>query len=149
MLGIVHFLTGAGLGAFITNQPVLLAIAFFSHYLLDATPHIDTETIGPEKPPYTRKQIALFVIDIICTVACILLLYKYRSRWLIIILAGLVAQLPDLMVPLYRFPIMLPLRLFHDLSHWNKNLAKHAAWYYFGIATQMVLSLAALWIIVR
>jgi len=148
MLGTVHLLTGAMLGATITEPVSLVALAFFSHYLLDFLPHIDPETFT-DRLSFTWQQTTVLVLDTVSTVLFALIFYLNHDRWTLILLGGLAAQLPDLMIPLQKYEWFTPLRRFHELWHWKKERAEQWGWYVVGLCSQVVVGVMALLVIWR
>ncbi len=147
MIGTVHLLVGAMFGAVLPNNETVFVAAFFSHYILDWLPHIDPDTFTEKAKPYSWRQIAVLVTDTISTILFAIVFYLHKERWVPILLGGVAAQIPDLLIPLYRYPILAPLRIFHEMFHWNKERAQHWQWFWAGLATQVVIGGIALRII--
>ena len=150
MLATVHLLTGAMFGATLPNNAIIVIAAVFSHYLLDALPHIDPDTFIDEDSAfqkYSWKQIAVVVIDAISVITFALTLYHYQTRWFPILLGGVAAQLPDLLIPLEKYRWYAPFAHFHTMIHWDKRLAKQWPWFIAGFVSQIGISAIALFVI--
>lgn len=144
MIGIVHLLTGAAIGALIPDITTAFILAFFSHYLLDWLPHIDPETFARKKLPYTWGQFLALALDVIAVGLVTLLFYAMNENWLPILVAAAAAQLPDWMIPFEKYKFFEPLKRMHSIFHWDSKLAKSWKWYLSGILTQTAISLAFL-----
>lgn len=147
MLATVHMLTGAMIGAELHSNIAIIVVAFLSHYLLDALPHVDPGTFVSEEKPYSYKQTVIIVIDAITMIAFAVLFYHYHHRWLPIVVGGLVAQLPDFLMPLEKYAFFAPFKKIHVFFHWDKTQAMRWRWYILGIGTQTIMSALALWLV--
>lgn len=143
MLGTIHLLVGAMIGATLPNNAAIVVVALCSHYILDAVPHIDPGTfrISRSKPSWTQSII--LGLDMISMIAFALIFYKHSQLWFPILLGSVVAVLPDFLMPLYRRSFFYPFGAFHDLIHWRKEKARKWSWYLAGIFSQALVSLLA------
>lgn len=148
MPGTVHLLVGAALAVLIPDQPLMVVLAFFSHYLLDLLPHIDPETFAEKFKPYTWWQRAMLSTDIILIAALLLALFWLRSQPFQYLLGATVAQLPDLMSPLESYSVFFPLKAIHqDMFHWDKTRARRWSWYIAALLIPIAISAACLFTI--
>lgn len=148
MQGTVHLLVGAALAILIPHEPTMVAAAFFSHYLLDLLPHIDAETFTQKDRPYTWTQWASLIVDILLVITLLIALYLLRNdAGPRIIIGAIVAQLPDLMIPIEQYRIFYPLYRIHTMFHWNEKRAKYWDWYIAGIFTPIAVASVALFVI--
>src|SRR5436189_1202106 len=118
MLATVHLLTGAMFGATLPNNAVIVIAAIFSHYILDALPHIDPDTFTDQENAYASynwKQLSVVVIDAISVITFGITLFHYQHLWFPILLGGVAAQLPDLLIPLEKYKWYEPLARFHTM----------------------------------
>jgi hypothetical protein len=91
MTAVNHIVTGAVLAAAVPQPAIVLPIAFFSHFVLDATPHYGNDDHN------SRQFMKVLTFDIVLSVAFILsLLFLRPDNWLLIAGAGMLAASPDL-----------------------------------------------------
>jgi hypothetical protein len=147
MIAVVHLLAGAVIGAYINSPPTIVALAFFSHYLLDLIPHIDPETFAEGHSLSTWTQRLSFVLDITAALVIAWLLLYTHQRWSFVILGSIAGLLPDVAMPLERYGWYKPFRDFHYLCHWNPNRARAWSWYIAGLTAPATIGLASLVII--
>jgi hypothetical protein len=92
MLGFNHVLTGSII-AIIAPTPLVPAVAFVSHFILDMTPHFGRSTTVT---PYTKQFIRLLIFDaILCFLALGFALVLFPDRWFIIVIGAFFSALPD------------------------------------------------------
>lgn len=149
MPGTVHLLFGAALAAFIQHPPLLVVVAFFSHYILDFLPHIDPDTFAEGDKPYSWWQKATLITDGILIVTFLIGFYTLLDRPYVLLLGTLAAQLPDLLIPLESYAFFSPLKRIHDLCHWDKTRARWWSWYIPGLVIPIVISVFSLLIILN
>lgn len=70
MLIASHALVGGTIGELVDNPILALLLGIISHFVLDAIPHYDTTDDGR----YTKRQLALFLFDLIIGVVLIVIL---------------------------------------------------------------------------
>lgn len=143
MPGTVHLLVGAVIAALVPDMPLMVTLAFFSHYVLDFIPHLDPDTFAAEKKPYTWWQRATLAADVILIVTFLIAIFLLRRDPFGVILGAVVAQLPDLLVPLESYSAFYPLHAFHEITHWDKSRANRWAWYMPALVAPVVISLTA------
>lgn len=147
MPGTVHLLVGAAIAATVPSLPLMVVLAFFSHYVLDLLPHLDPETFTDAVNPYTWWQKATLAADVVLVIILLIALWWLRHEPLNFLLGAIVAQLPDLLTPLERYHAFTPLRLMHELFHWDKTRARWWSWYIPALVIPVAVSTGALFII--
>jgi hypothetical protein len=64
MLATPHFVLGAAIGSLCPRRPVVAAVlAFGSHFVLDATPHLDAHTLLGGPAGITGPEAAMIAVD--------------------------------------------------------------------------------------
>lgn len=94
MLGFNHTLAGS-IVAVITPAPLVPAVAFISHLLLDITPHF-----GKHQgfKPYNRNFKILLLVDaVLCFGVLFLAWWLFPDKWLIVAIGAFFGTLPDFM----------------------------------------------------
>ncbi|MEX0650259.1 MAG: hypothetical protein WD200_04605 [Candidatus Andersenbacteria bacterium] len=147
MPGTVHLLVGAALAALIPHTPTMVVAVFFSHYVLDLLPHIDAETFASKTGPYTGSQKISLVIDAILILTLLIALFLLRNEGAHILMGAVIAQLPDLMIPLERYRVFYPLHRIHTMFHWNEKRANFWDWYIFALFAPILVAGSALVVI--
>lgn len=147
MQGVVHLLAGAAIALAIQTPSVMFVTAFFSHYILDLLPHIDPDTFATPDRPYTGRQWAALIIDILLVIGFMAALYVLQEQRPIILLGAIAALLPDLLAPLERYAQFAPLKICHEQFHWNPRRANLWSWYIAGLVTPAAIGIASLTII--
>lgn len=147
MPGTVHLLIGAALAVLIPHTPTMVVAAFFSHYVLDLFPHLDAETFAVKARPYNWTQKASLIIDAVLILTLLVALFMIRNEGSYILLGAVMAQMPDLMIPLEQYQIFYPLRRIHKIFHWNEQRAKYWDWYIFALFAPILLAGGALFVI--
>lgn len=148
MLAVIHVLAGAVIGLAFNNLAVIAVVAFFLHYVMDLLPHLDPETFASKKLPYTWKQSALLLADVVLALGLGFAFYSGHERAVPILVGSLASLLPDFLIPLERYPIFYPLRRFHHMFHWDHRRARRWDGYIAGIVTPtlfVMISSAILW----
>jgi len=149
MPGIVHLLMGAAIAILIPSTPLMLVVAFFSHYLLDLIPHIDPATFAAKARPYTITQKIGVTVDVVLVVSLALALFLVQHASAHIFLGALAGLLHDLLSPLEEYSVFSPLKRIHRLFHWDERRAKYWDWYLFGLVNPIVLSIVCLFVIAK
>ena len=150
MLATCHLLAGVAIAASPENPSLTLPAAFFSHFVLDAMPHLESTTFsnqhkGVDYYP-NKKEVFWAVVDVIVGIIIVIGLYL-KTKNPFILFGAFLAVLPDLVlnIPswyrLRRLPILKYLYRFHDKIHFN---VKPKYWYW-GIPLQLILLGAILW----
>lgn len=153
MILTAHILVGAVI-AEKTQNPILgLSFALLSHYFLDATPHQDyyiNNILGRRWASSSADFIKLF-LDIFLGFSLIMIFSKNYS---LAILGGLSAALPDVLIFISavfpRIKLFSLLNRLHRKTHWFRDakLNKKVPLFW-GISTQILISLAAISIFLR
>ncbi len=147
MQGTVHLLVGAAIAVLFPHTPTAVVLAFFSHYALDALPHIDPETFADGKAPYSTKQRVGLSVDVVLVLTLLTALFIIRNQSAHILLGAIAAQAPDLLLPLERYHVFAPLKRVHLMLHWNEKWAEEKLWYFIGIFTPITVATVSLLII--
>lgn len=141
MIATVHLLAGAVIGLMVSNPSTIVVLSLLSHYLLDSLPHIDPGTFTePSSMPRTWRQLIVVITDIVAVAAIGLLFYSTHRHWSLLLLGGVTALIPDLLMPLERYSFYSPFTRFHDIFHWESKLAQQWRWYIVGLATPAAIA---------
>lgn len=143
MVAVVHGLLGASIGALVSNAPTVVVISFFSHYLLDLVPHIDPETFTKKNLPYSWTQRTVLITDTILTISIVGLFFMTQRQWALMMIGIIASLLPDLLVPLEKYPIMTPFRRLHEIVHWDARHAQRWSWYIAGLAAPALVGIVS------
>jgi hypothetical protein len=143
-----HAIVGAALASFLTSSPLAAAaVAFASHFALDAIPHWDYPIASASVQPnntaamrYDRallRDILVIGLDaLVGTLIGVALFASPSTFWIVLLGAGM-AILPDPLQFLYgRFPRepLRSLQRFHVWIHTERRLAGRPV---FGLMTQL------------
>ena len=93
MIFLAHALLGTLIGYSTSNLFLIALIAFLSHFLLDALPHIDTGSFKT-KSQYTRKDWYVITIDVTLGLAFVLY-FGIKFGLLPVFIGAFFAILPD------------------------------------------------------
>ncbi|MBU2496895.1 MAG: hypothetical protein KJ767_02450 [Nanoarchaeota archaeon] len=93
MIFLAHALLGTLIGYSLSNLFLIAIIAFLSHFLLDALPHIDTGSFK-RKSQYTRKDWYIVMFDIIIGLAFVIY-FALKLGFLPVFIGAFFAILPD------------------------------------------------------
>jgi hypothetical protein len=143
-----HAIVGAALASFLTASPLAAAaLAFASHFALDAIPHWDypiaSASVQPDKTAPMRydralvRDVAVIGLDALLGTAIGLALFAAPSDFWIVLLGAAMAILPDPLQFLYgRFPRepLRTLQRFHGWIHTERRLEGRPV---FGLVTQL------------
>lgn len=140
MLGIVHLLAGAVIAILIPNMAVMIAVALFSHYLLDLIPHIDPATFSTKERPYTIIQRIGLTVDVILVLTFTFSIFLIQNKTSAIFIGAIMALLPDLLSPLEEYSVFAPLKKIHRLFHWDERRAKYWDWYISALVSPILVS---------
>jgi len=141
MLSTPHLLVGAAIARSIPEPSIALPAAFFSHFVLDMTPHWD----GSPKAPFSKKVVSGVVVDYVFGAALIFLISQGDPRQAIILLGAFLATLPDFIMafsrhvktPLIKLPLIDRFNRYHSNVQYNVRFAH-------GLLSAFAVSLAAL-----
>ena len=143
-----HAIVGAALASFLTASPLAAAaLAFASHFALDAIPHWDypiaSASVQPDKAAtmqYDRalvRDVAVIGLDALLGTAIGLVLFASPSNFSIVLLGAAMAILPDPLQFLYgRFP-REPLRTLQRFHYWIHTERRLEGRPLFGLVTQL------------
>ena len=143
-----HGVAGGAIVSLIPTYPVLgLCLAFASHYLLDAIPHLDypirSASLIPKSAAPMKYDTALLAdaitigADAALGVALALLLFATRGSVALVVCGALAAILPDVLQFAYtRFPHepLASLRTVHRWAHISKGIKQPIL----GIVSQVI-----------
>ena len=143
-----HAIVGAALASFLTASPLAAAaLAFASHFALDAIPHWDypiaSASVQPDKAgamKYDRallRDAAVIGLDALIGTAIGLALFASPANFWIVLLGAAMAILPDPLQFLYgRFP-REPLRSLQRFHVWIHTEVRLKGRPVFGLLTQL------------
>lgn len=158
-----HLLTGAALGSIASNYPLAILMGLFSHFILDAVPHLDPGTLHNERPAGYTKEVDLAkvhendkpwplwiyvfaIAEFIVAWALVYILYCGRSNFGLIAAGALAGILVDILDnPLFSFtlnwPIIKQIHYLHHRFHYDLPKAK----WYWGALTEIIIIGGSLW----
>ena len=93
MIFIAHALLGTLIGKSLNSLFLIAILAFLSHFILDALPHIDTGSFK-KKEDYTRKEWTFVVVDVILGLAFVFY-FGIKFGLLPVFVGAFFAILPD------------------------------------------------------
>jgi hypothetical protein len=140
-----HAIVGAALASFLTASPLAAAaLAFASHFALDAIPHWDypiaSVSVQSGALKYDRglaRDIAVIGLDALIGTALGLALFASPANFWIVLLGAAMAILPDPLQFLYgRFP-REPLRSLQRFHVWVHTEVRLKGRPVFGLVTQL------------
>ena len=146
MLSTPHLLVGAAIARSIPNPAISLPAAFFSHFVLDATPHWD----GSPEAPFSKKVVTGATVDYLFGASLIFLITQGDPRQAIILAGAFLATLPDFIMAASRhfpkvalmFPLLKRFNKYHSKIQVNVRLVN-------GLISAFATSLAAAVFLVR
>ncbi len=141
MLGSIHLLVGALIGLMFSDTEAIVIVAFFSHYILDYIPHIDPATFLRQGRSLARFERYFLYGDAITIAILFTILFFNKEHWQHLVLGATVAQIPDWLMPLERYPLFSPLRRFHRMCHWNTHNADQWSSFIIGIVNSVAVPL--------
>jgi hypothetical protein len=142
-----HGIVGGAIVSLLTGHPVLgTCLAFASHFLLDAIPHMDygvrSASINPKIGAKMRYDRALLIdaitlgIDAALGVSLALVLFATRDTLILVACGACAALLPDALQFAYmRYPHepLVSLQRFHVWAHCTKKITEPVR----GIVSQL------------
>lgn len=140
MLNFTHLLVGAAIAS--RFEPTVgLPLAFASHFVLDAIPHYDG--LYPRRP-YQILPILQLVLDFALGILLLAIFTRGNPQQNYLVLAALVAILPDIQVGFYLNYDFL--KLLKSLVDWHIAIQrKPPTW--IGLATTILVSLLAIFVL--
>ena len=94
MILLIHLLFGAAIGSVVKNITLGLFLAFSSHYLLDALPHVDYPIKNIKEKQWRRALPDALKVILDISLALLLLLI-FSTNKPIVYVYGLIAVVPD------------------------------------------------------
>ncbi|MDZ7786469.1 MAG: hypothetical protein U5L95_05105 [Candidatus Saccharibacteria bacterium] len=128
MTGTNHFLTGAGIGLYVSNPVVAIPAAFVSHFVLDSLPHFGSpwdEELGRR----VKHKLFANVIRVDTVISLGLITYfAYHNSW-VVLASMFAAMLPDF-IWVYKFIFKeqfgkLPPAPKSKLSQFHKDIQRY------------------------
>jgi len=151
MIGTPHMLTGAAIGKLTRRPHLALPIAFASHFLLDAIPHMDERALfGVAGGRVTLGEVSMAVVDIVGGIALVLWAVGHQPHRRTMLWAAFAAVVIDLIdnVPPLRgwfraWSLTSPLSAFHHGIQLGMARSQWAV----GLGTQIAVIILALWVL--
>jgi len=163
-----HLLASAAVASATTNNIyVAFLLGFLSHFILDTIPHldpgtfhhvrlpgykkeIDLETIHAEDKPWPAWIYAFVVFEFVVIWTIVILLFKNRPNFPVIVAGGLGGIFVDVMDnPVFqsylRYPILKQIHWFHHRVHHDLDPKK----WYLGLPIQLIIIGGALWYLLK
>jgi hypothetical protein len=146
-----HALVGAAIGACLSSNPAAAAaVAFGSHFVLDAIPHWDYPIRSASLTPQSGVPIRLdrtLILDLLTfgfdallgVTAGMLVFGSTGNRWVVLV-GAIAAMLPDplqLIPSRYAYEPLRTIQIFHRKIHSKLTLAALPL----GVASQLVLAI--------
>ena len=94
MIALAHFLIGALIGMSLDNFLFIAVLAFISHFILDAIPHLDQGSFKKKKEDWTSRDWFLVFVDVVIG-ASLALYFAIRFEFWPIAVGVAFAILPD------------------------------------------------------
>ncbi|MBM2820910.1 MAG: hypothetical protein HW405_670 [Candidatus Berkelbacteria bacterium] len=163
-----HFLAGSAVATAATsNIFVAFLLGFITHFILDAIPHLDPGTFHHLRIPGYKKEINLEIVhaedkpwpewiyvfvavEFIITALIVILLFKDRSNFEVIIAGGFGGIFVDAMDnPVFNFVLKWPVfRQIHWLHHRAHHNLDPKKWYW-GLPVQLIIIGGAIWYLLK
>lgn len=96
MRAINHALTGAAIGAYVSNPAIAAPAAFLSHYVCDAIPHYGGGKPEEEELNSTVFRSLLVADACLCGLLVLILALYHPKHWLLMAVCAFLAASPDL-----------------------------------------------------
>jgi hypothetical protein len=151
MLATPHMMTGAAIGKGVRRARIALPLAFGSHFLLDAIPHLDGHALyGVPGGRITRGEALVTIVDVVVGVALVLWAVGRqpgRKTMLWAAFAAIVIDLVDNVPPFSRWfracPGLASVSAFH---HGIQTDLTRSQWV-LGFGTQIAVLIVVLWVV--
>lgn len=152
MLLTPHAAVGAAIGASTDNLPLIIVLAFASHFVLDILPHSDWGMWHNYESNFklTFKDYVLVTADILGVLIFTYIIWNNADRNSNVLIGAFFAMLVDLIdnVPFWkkffrRLPVSRQLHQLHLKIH-HKLDKKYWVW---GVATQLVIVIVDFWVV--
>jgi hypothetical protein len=148
-----HLLTGAAIGRSLHRRPWLaLPAAFASHFVLDATPHLDSNDLYGSATGWTVPEVGIAVADLI--LGCLVVVLLVRGRpWRTMALWGaffaMVIDLAYTIPPWGPWLTRWPGTAWLDRFHHGIQPDVPSEYLLLGFGTQVAVLLIAGWLLAR
>lgn len=153
-----HILVGSALAsAATTNLPIAFLIGFFSHFILDALPHVDPGTFFCSKDP-TKKETESWplwiyiyaILEFVIASLVLFFLFKNKANFEIIVVGGIGGITVDILDnnPLRfmrQWPILRQIHWLHQKLHYDLPQDK----WYWGLPLQIIIMGVCLWYLLK
>ncbi len=98
MMAINHAMTGALIGATVSEPAAALPLAFASHFLLDAVPHYDPASGSTVSNITSKKFIReqLLLNGALCFLLVVILALSQPKHWIVVAVCAFLGASPDL-----------------------------------------------------
>ena len=119
MIFLAHALLGTLIGKSFSNLLLIAVLAFISHFILDALPHLDTGSFKKSRDENTLRDWLFILFDVLVGVAFVIYFALKLASWPIIV-GGFFAVLPDVidgfawLFKLERKPFFKQFHLWHE-----------------------------------
>ncbi|MGA2666529.1 MAG: hypothetical protein ABSE91_00370 [Patescibacteria group bacterium] len=162
-----HLLTGAAIVANTKNIPLGLTLAFFSHFVLDALPHLDPGTFHNQRQLGYQKVVKLeevhrhdrpwplwiylfVILEFIFAWILVVVLFYGRPNFGWIILGGFLGMAVDILdnpvfYPTLSWPVLKQIHYLHHRVHYNLDPKK----WYWGLLSEVIIIAGSLWLIFK
>lgn len=149
-----HAIIGASAALFTGNIYIAFLFGLISHFVADATPHLEPNSLVKYAPDGTKKWSPwLYVFVASEFILTILIFYFLRTRpdFYLLVVAGIGGLLPDIIVnnpflQKYRYsPVIKYIFWFHDKIH----LELPIKYWYISAICEIALIGLAIWLLVQ
>lgn len=143
-----HLLLGSAITLTIPFLPLAVALAFLSHYILDALPHWEYSTRNLQQKNWSKAIFDFLKIgaDFSCGIL-ILIIVLLNQNLLLGLIGAFFAALPDIGTFVYiLFPKNRLLTIhyhFHSACHWHKEKSP----IFFQVVTELVIIILSIWLL--
>lgn len=155
MLALNHALVGAAIGSQFSSLPTVIVLGLFSHFVLDALPHVDQGIKIKGKEVFTRRFGYISATVELVIVALILYsIFDFRPNlnWINIVVGAFSAILIDLVynAPFWgkwmqKRPVLKEIYWFHEVI--QEFFVKFQ--FSLGIPIQIFLIIGSLWLLLK
>ena len=153
MMATPHLLTGAAAGAVLHSRPwVALPLAFASHFVLDATPHLDSNDLYGSPTGWTWPEVGIAVADFMLGCAVVLLIsagQPWRPMALWGAFCAIVIDPVNTIPPLSTWFVSWPGTAWLDRFHHGIQPYVSPDNLLLGFGTQALVIAGALWLLWR
>ena len=153
MLATPHAAVGAAIGRWVRPPWLAVVVAFFSHFVVDAIPHLDIASFSRTRELLPRVYLIQFAIDIPCFIALMWWLLKVGGpRRTLIFICAFAALGLDVIALTWQLLPSSPFTDFLRLIDRPHHRIHSTVWpdqWVLGTLTQVVTIAISLWIVSR